>query len=176
MSVGPELACLAEAQTLHPRAHAPILPVVLLRGVLPAVAAVEMLLMPRTPLNLSAVDCDAPGGLSRGDASSSRADCVLAPRQLINLALGPLCLLVLASGGTSKISLLLSGVVALMIGCFGTTLIGSGLPGGIAAGLIPNIPDGASELALAVMGTTAIPVNLLCARRPALDPAPRRHT
>ena len=60
-----------------------------------------------------------------------------------------------------RVSLLLSAVVTLMILCFAGTLLGTGLPPGLLEGLVPRIPDGAAEVALALMGTTAIPVNLL---------------
>jgi len=124
-----------------------------------------MLLMPSTPLNASTVDCNSSSNSSilsssRGEPEPPAAG-VFTLRQLINLALGPLAMAALASGGTKRISLLLSAVVALMIACFATTLIGSGVDADLLGGLVPTIPNGSSELALALIGTTAIPVNLL---------------
>lgn len=121
--------------------------------------------MPSTPLNASTVDCNSSSNSSilsssRGEPEPPAAG-VFTLRQLINLALGPLAMAALASGGTKRISLLLSAVVALMIACFATTLIGSGVDADLLGGLVPTIPNGSSELALALIGTTAIPVNLL---------------
>jgi Mn2+/Fe2+ NRAMP family transporter len=48
-----------------------------------------------------------------------------------------------------------------MIVCFATALGSSGVHVNVLAGLVPLIPEGGSELALAVVGTTAIPINLL---------------
>ena len=146
-----------------------------------------MLLLPRPPvgpgnINCSSSDHGSSRGSSRGNSSSNSigsgilgdngtlhldapptapAADTFAARQTINVLLGPTAMAMLASGGTHRISLLLSAVVAVMIGCFATTLLGSGVHVDVLSGLVPSIPDGASELALALIGTTAIPVNLL---------------
>lgn len=130
-----------------------------------AVAAVDMLMTPSTLLlNLSAVDCSL-SDVNRTVGASTSAPVsgggVLAVRQTINLLLLPLTMATLASGGTKCISLLLSAVVGLMIVCFATALGSSGVHVNVLAGLVPFIPEGGSELALAVVGTTAIPINLL---------------
>ena len=130
-----------------------------------AVAAVDMLMTPSTLLlNLSAVDC-SPSDVNRTVGVSTSEPVggggVLAVRQTINLLLLPLTMATLASGGTKCISLLLSAVVGLMIVCFATALGSSGVHVNVLAGLVPFIPEGGSELALAVVGTTAIPINLL---------------
>jgi len=130
-----------------------------------AVAAVDMLMTPSTLLlNLSAVDC-SPSDVNRTVGVSTSEPVggggVLAVRQAINLLLLPLTMATLASGGTKGISLLLSAVVGLMIVCFATALGSSGVHVNVLAGLVPLIPEGGSELALAVVGTTAIPINLL---------------
>lgn len=124
-----------------------------------------MLMTPSTLLlNLSAVDC-SPSDVNRTVGVSTSEPVggggVLAVRQTINLLLLPLTMATLASGGTKCISLLLSAVVGLMIVCFATALGSSGVHVNVLAGLVPLIPEGGSELALAVVGTTAIPINLL---------------
>ena len=79
----------------------------------------------------------------------------------INVLLGPLCTVLVATGSTQHISYLLSAVVALMIVCFSVAIAGSGIPVPLLPGLLPRIPAGSSELALGLVGTTAIPHNLL---------------
>ncbi|KAL1527819.1 hypothetical protein AB1Y20_009202 [Prymnesium parvum] len=80
---------------------------------------------------------------------------------LINVALGPLCALLLCGGSTQRVSYFLSSVVILMILCFSIAVAGSGLPSSFFRGIIPSIPAGKAELALGLIGTTAIPHNLL---------------
>uniref|UniRef100_A0A7S2IDQ1 Amino acid transporter n=1 Tax=Haptolina brevifila TaxID=156173 RepID=A0A7S2IDQ1_9EUKA len=126
-----------------------------------AMAAVDILLLPPPARNLSAVNCTS-GDLGRIEKADEDSTAAFAARQLINLGLGALTLaLLMFGGGTERISLLLSAVVMLMIVCFAVTLFGMGLPPNLLAGLLPSIPEGAAEVALAVIGTTVIPVNLL---------------
>ena len=129
--------------------------------------------MPRDALNATSINCSSVADVAdaQGARGASDADALVA-RNLINMALGPLTMALAILGGTGRISMVLSVVVALMITCFGTSLAGSGVTADILAGLIPSIPDGASELALALIGTTCIPVNLLCATSTADRPAP----
>ena len=65
------------------------------------------------------------------------------------------------AGSAQRVGLMLSVVVAVMVACFGGALSGTGVPRTLLFGLVPRIPDGAAEVALGLMGTTAIPVNLL---------------
>ena len=82
-------------------------------------------------------------------------------RVAINLLLGPLVFGLLYAGGADRISLGMSVVVVAMVVCFAVTLSGTGLPEDLASGLIPTIPHGGSEVALSLVATTAIPINLL---------------
>ena len=84
-------------------------------------------------------------------------------RYLINALLGPGCYLMLAYGNVDRISMLLSVVVLQMIVCFAAIIHGTGVSSTFAHGLVPTIPEGGGEMALGVMGTTAVPLNVLLA-------------
>ena len=84
-------------------------------------------------------------------------------RYLINALLGPGCFLMLAYGHVDRISMLLSVVVLQMIVCFAAIIGGTGVSSSFAHGLVPTIPEGGGEMALGVMGTTAVPLNVLLA-------------
>ena len=120
-----------------------------------------MLVQPPEPFDANSVNCSLVTDDARGSAAHAGPELPPALRAFATLSLGPLSLAMLASRDTKRITSLLSCVVALMIACFATALSGSTLPPGVIAGLLPSIPDGGAELSLAVIGTTAIPVNLL---------------
>jgi manganese transport protein len=119
-----------------------------------------------TGLNCS-MNGGSGGGGSDGDhtslasAQTTLGDGSLAARQLINVLLGPLVVCLLLAGSTSRVSQVLSAIVAAMIACFAIALGGTGLPAHAASGIVPNIPIGGAELALSLMGTTSPPVNLM---------------
>ena len=122
-------------------------------------AAVELVLLPPNPRNLSNTNCSAvqSSAVLSFDGGPSGA---LAIRQAVNVSLGVVAT-ALALQSARALSLLLSTVVGLMIVCFAATLFGLGLPSGLLSGLVPSLPTGSSELVLALIGTTAIPINLL---------------
>jgi len=84
-----------------------------------------------------------------------------ADQAAINVLLGPLCCALLLGGSSERIGMMLSVVVAFMIACFAATLGGTGLPPRVADGLVPTIPEGSTEISLALMATTSVPHNLL---------------
>jgi len=74
---------------------------------------------------------------------------------------GPLCIALVLSGSTASVSAALGFVAFGMVVLFGVVVSMSGLEPGFAAGLIPSFPHGSVPVALGVMGTTAVPLNLL---------------
>lgn len=85
-----------------------------------------------------------------------------AVRAVLDVVLAPACIVMLLKGGsTERLGLVLTGLVVAMLVCFSATIVGVGLPAGLLAGLVPSIPEGAAPLALSLIGTTAVPLNLL---------------
>jgi hypothetical protein len=74
---------------------------------------------------------------------------------------GPICLVLLLAGTTQTVAMALGVVVGLMALAFAVVVANLGVPPGFGAGLLPSIPEGAAEVALGVMGTTSVPLNLL---------------
>ena len=108
-------------------------------------------------------NCTSGGDGGGGDHHGAHAlpEQLVGTRQLINFALAPVCVGCMLAGSAQRVGLVLSVVVAAMVACFGGALSGTGVPHTLLFGLVPRIPEGAAEVALALMGTTAIPVNLL---------------
>lgn len=73
---------------------------------------------------------------------------------------GPLCAALILSGSTATVSAALGGVVVLMVLLFAATACIVGVQPGFARGLLPSFPEGSAPVALALMGTTAVPLNL----------------
>ncbi|EOD37474.1 hypothetical protein EMIHUDRAFT_440344 [Emiliania huxleyi CCMP1516] len=74
---------------------------------------------------------------------------------------GPLCCALLLAGSTDAVSAAL-GVVAFMLAVlFGAVVAACGLQPGFVSGLVPSFPPKSVPDALGLMGTTAVPLNLL---------------
>mmetsp|Transcript_29173 Transcript_29173/g.92311 ORF Transcript_29173/g.92311 Transcript_29173/m.92311 type:complete len:354 (-) Transcript_29173:638-1699(-) len=74
---------------------------------------------------------------------------------------GPLCCALLLAGSTDAVSAAL-GVVAFMLAVlFGAVVAVCGLQPGFISGLVPSFPPKSVPDALGLMGTTAVPLNLL---------------
>ncbi len=86
-----------------------------------------------------------------------------AVRLVLNIGLGPaiVCLQLSGGGSTARLGHVLTLLVIAMLVCFSVTIVGVGLPTGLAAGLLPTIPEGGASLALSLVGTTAVPLNVL---------------
>ena len=113
--------------------------------------------------SIHGVDCTAADRATIAEAHRSQSELDDSQRAIRLSELGalPVTVLLITGGGAERVSLLLSVVVAWMVVCFAAALSGTGAPPGLLFGLVPTIPAGAAEVALAVMGTTAIPLNLL---------------
>ena len=79
---------------------------------------------------------------------------------VIALFNGPLCIFLALSGSVDNVASALGIVSILMVVMFAATISIVGLQPGLARGIIPSLPEGSVATSLAVMGTTAVPLNL----------------
>ena len=84
------------------------------------------------------------------------------PKPVLTLAIGTMAALMLATGSPARIARLLAVLVGAMgLGFLVTAIVLAPPAGELLAGLaVPQIPDGAALMVIALVGTTVVPYNL----------------
>lgn len=85
----------------------------------------------------------------------------LAAYYLTCVGCGVFCTVLLVFGSTEAVSTGLGLVVVAMTACFLITVVGTGVVPSFGRGLLPSLPAGSTTYALSVVGTTAVPINIL---------------